>query len=1152
MKKFTFLFVFALLSFQFTFAGAPTVPSSNLVFSTVDGAQFTGNFTRGNGNARIVIIKQGSPVIGVPENGIDYSYNSAFGNIGFNVSGEYVVAKTSFNSFSVSNLQPGTLYYVAIFEYNGSGANTEFLSLPLTGSQYTVVAPMTPTSGINATAIIGNSVTLNWTKGNGAGRIILAKKGSAVNAQPADLINYLSDPVFSNGARIGTDNYVVYKGAGSSVVVKGLEPNTTYHFASFEYNGSTTPVHLTPGAAFSTVTHTGPTVAPTASGFNFVEGNSYSAYVNVGNGSRRLFIARKEAPVTAVPVNGVVYSARPAFGDPASEIAPGEFVVSAGGATNVNVTNLEPNTVYHFRMYEYDMDVSNNTYYLTSSYAVTSGSTATTPTAISTNLALTSLTGNSASISFTPGNGRYRLVLMKAGSPVDAVPANLVRYPGNASFGLGTQLGTGNYSIQAGMNGAVFTTTNLQPGNTYHVSVYEFNGTNVPVYSAGGATFSFTMPLEPAAAATAASIQSADGKSMRLLWTNGSGSRRIVIGKKGSAVTARPVDKTNYTANATFGQGTELLPGEFVLYDGAANYFDVAGLEAAATYHYAVFEYNVGADGKPDYLTSAWLNANGSTVTWPTTQTVITGVGGLQSGQATMNFTKGNGASRIFIVKMGAPVNAEPQDFTKYTYNASYGTTSALISDNNYVVLITSATGSFPIYNLQPNTTYYVSGFEFNGSNEPLYLRPSQGSYSFTTPEAPGAVVPTVAASNAQVTGTDGNKLTLKWTSGDGEKRIVVMRKGSAPTFTPVSGANYIANAAFGTTADLGGGQHIVYNSNGSTADITNLQHSSTYYFTVYEYSGSGNLIRFLTSSSLTGTAATASAPTTSVSAVSALPGAGQVTLSWTNGNGTGRLVVMKEGSAVTALPASLGLYPASAVFKSGAQVAAGEYAVYAGTGNTVVVSGLENKTYHFRIFEYNGSTAPVYNTATSAQGSFTVSSSLPVKLLYFTAKASGGHALLKWATASEQNNASFTIERSTDGTRFDAIKQIAGAGNSNTVREYSYTDEAPGTQNVYYRLKQTDADGKSSYSPVVALHVDNASRSINIYPNPVKDHFRISLPAGEREGTLLVHDGSGRLAATQKIVDGQSVNAAGLAKGVYHVTVHTGTGRYNARIVKQ
>lgn len=1153
MKKHFLLSFLSLFASIILFAAAPTVPSSNLTFNSLDGRSFTGNFTAGNGVNRIVVMKQGSPVTGVPVNGVQYNANSNFGTAGseFTATGEYVVSRSSWSSFSVSNLQPATVYYIAVFEVNGSGAASEYLMVSLTGNQSTLSAPTIQASAITSTGATGNTVSLSWTKGNGSGRILLARKGGAVSADPTDLTFYIDDANFGNGSKISTDNYVVYRGAGASATVKNLEPNTTYHFALYELNGSNTPLYLKPAAVFSATTNAGPGTAPTGGSFSWIEGTSLNFGVNPGNGTRRLYIAKKAGVVTFVPVNGVVYTANAAFGTPATEVAPGEFVVNASGNTSFFMTNLEPNTTYHFRVYEYDQTSTGQTYYLTSSSLAKSGSTATTPTTVSTGFTINTLTGSSASISFTPGNGTYRTVLVKAGSAVDARPVDLTTYSANASFGSGNQLGSGNYFTQFGMNGASVTVTNLVPGTTYHLAVYEYNGNTAPVYSATAGRHSFTVPLQPTQIAASPAVHVREGGSLRIAWNNGNGSRRLVVAKKGSAVTSAPVDQVNYTANSAFGQGTALAPNEYVVSDGTNSFVDLTNLLPGTTYHIAVYEYNVGADGKPDYLTSSWLAYSTATHATPTTQTILNPVSGIQASQVTINFTSGNGASRIFVMKQGAPVSVAPQDLIKYTYNQNFGTAAALISDDNYVVALKGDGFPFSVYNLQPNTTYHLSAFEYNGTNEPVYLRTVPATISFTTSDVVGATTPTIAATAGQITGVDGNKFTFKWTNGNGQNRIVVARKASAVTFVPASATAYPANAAFGSGTDLGGGQYVVYQGNSGQVEVTNLEANTQYFFTVYEYNGTTSLIRYLTAAVLNFSGSTSTPPATAASGVAMASASGQLTLNWTNGDGSGRLVVLREDAAVTAVPANQSAYPANSVFRSGAQVALGEYAVYAGSGSSVTITGLSNKTYHYAIFEYNGASAPVYNTASVARGFGVVNSTLPVRLVSFTVQNSGHGVQLKWSTAQEVNNRSFVVERSQDGHQFTAIATIAGAGNSNTVQHYSYADANAHSGKSYYRLKQVDNDGKFSYSDVQMIE-RKAIGDVQVYPNPVSSQLNILFPANMQQAVVKVFDARGIIVENQRVTRGAVINASRWSNGVYFIQIESGGTVLKQTIVKQ
>lgn len=128
-----------------------------------------------------------------------------------------------------------------------------------------------------------------------------------------------------------------------------------------------------------------------------------------------------------------------------------------------------------------------------------------------------------------------------------------------------------------------------------------------------------------------------------------------------------------------------------------------------------------------------------------------------------------------------------------------------------------------------------------------------------------------------------------------------------------------------------------------------------------------------------------------------------------------------------------------------------------------------------------SGAVPPAGGTITSASVSnfspFTIGSTvtwaLPVELLSFTAVYNGKNVDVKWTTASEKNNDYFTIERTADGKTFHEVARVKGAGNSSTVLHYSTKDNDPLEGTSYYRLKQTDFDGKYEYSNLAVVTID-------------------------------------------------------------------------------
>lgn len=97
--------------------------------------------------------------------------------------------------------------------------------------------PNVNTSAIQISSTNCGDMQLNFLAGNGYGRIVIAKQGSAVNSFPVDGNYYTANSLFGNGANLGSGSYVVYNGTGTSVTVTGLTMGLRYYFQIVEYNG---------------------------------------------------------------------------------------------------------------------------------------------------------------------------------------------------------------------------------------------------------------------------------------------------------------------------------------------------------------------------------------------------------------------------------------------------------------------------------------------------------------------------------------------------------------------------------------------------------------------------------------------------------------------------------------------------------------------------------------------------------------------------------------------------------------------------------------------------------------------------------------------------------------------------------------------------
>lgn len=97
----------------------------------------------------------------------------------------------------------------------------------------------------------------------------------------------------------------------------------------------------------------------------------------------------------------------------------------------------------------------------------------------------------------------------------------------------------------------------------------------------------------------------------------------------------------------------------------------------------------------------------------------------------------------------------------------------------------------------------------------------------------------------------------------------------------------------------------------------------------------------------------------------------------------------------------------------------------------------------------------------------------LPVNLLSFGGGQVENTNVVAWQTSEEINSDYFEVQRGSDGTSFETIERVKSAGNTQTSQTYQYTDREPLQGYNYYRLKQTDFDGKSAYSKIIAVYYE-------------------------------------------------------------------------------
>jgi hypothetical protein len=182
------------------------------------------------------------------------------------------------------------------------------------------------------------------------------------------------------------------------------------------------------------------------------------------------------------------------------------------------------------------------------------------------------------------------------------------------------------------------------------------------------------------------------------------------------------------------------------------------------------------------------------------------------------------------------------------------------------------------------------------------------------------------------------------------------------------------------------------------------------------------------------------------------------------------------------------------------------------------------------------------------------VNTPLPITLISFTASVINGEVILKWSTSAEINNDYFTIQRSKADFGWENIQKIPGSGTSGSVKYYSTHDPSPLQGVSYYRLLQTDIDGRQSYSYVVSVNLGNKSSEISIYPNPANDHIKIRLPlSGKYVIALLSSSGQSLINPVTINGTGTDLNVSVLKSGIYFIQItHDGINETRKIIINK
>jgi hypothetical protein len=523
------------------------------------------------------------------------------------------------NYFSNLNLIFGTYWSALGLVTKGSVASSGNGARTFAVFNNNLVLPAPPAPGLSASSINLNpsttSVTMTFTPGNGARRIVLARKDLNPIIPTTFPTSIFASSSFGSGTNLGSATFCVYDGMGSNVIISNLQHLSNYRFAVVEYNiNGTVRTYRTTGVPFAscfTLDYAAPTIASTFLQVSNITSNSFNqSWIN-GSGSARMVLIKEGAnSISFVPTQGINYFTNQTLSD-------GSRVASLYQSGNFfNFTGLNPGTTYSVAIIDYNTYSNVGPRYgsVIPKTNVSTSAFATLPNTQASSINIVPGT-TSANISWTRGSGGRSVAIITKVPNAPLIGTNSIlavngnNYSGTPDLALSPSnsqlfyINGGNQVAQVVYhdNGNSVTVNNLNPGSTYQVAVFEsngggFGGAGQVVYlTSQRPTSTFitnALVTAPSSITNLHSIISSQDDA-RLNWSGGNATNSLLILKKDGPVNFAPTNDNFYSPNPNFGLGAQLGVGNYAVYAGNSNSFvNIANLDPDAEYHFAVYDYN--------------------------------------------------------------------------------------------------------------------------------------------------------------------------------------------------------------------------------------------------------------------------------------------------------------------------------------------------------------------------------------------------------------------------------------------------------------------------------------------------------------------------------------------------------------------------------
>jgi hypothetical protein len=244
----------------------------------------------------------------------------------------------------------------------------------------------------------------------------------------------------------------------------------------------------------------------------------------------------------------------------------------------------------------------------------------------------------------------------------------------------------------------------------------------------------------------------------------------------------------------------------------------------------------------------------------------------------------------------------------------------------------------------------------------------------------------------------------------------------------------------------------------------------------------------------------------------------------------------------------------------------------WSSAGNTIAEANLGAQRWNSTALDWDGILYPPDGTVNAITNSVSsvdapaadffsawtlvdITTPLPIELLSFDAKCDGNNVVIKWITATETNNNFFTLEKSIDGIYFSAIGSIAGAGNSTSNLNYSFTDYNSYIGICYYRLSQTDYNGEIKiFNMIIAENCNSSLISVNAFTSQVGTVEIVIEGSAAGTYTASLFDALGKKNSDKlfEIVNGSnrfSMDLSEISAGIYFLKIENGSSVFSKKI---